>query len=226
MTIVRPDLGSAAEELYRILEPFHTWSDPDAPGQVVTDAALGWPLLVYWGTVAKRWQEIEDLARDSSDGPGWSTIVDLDRIPDKGLEYIGQFKGKTFPAGMTPDQKRDRIRGTDGFERGTAEALRVAAKRHLTPPVGQEPYVIVNERLGGNLWQTGVVTLVDETPDPVLTFNDMLEQKHHGIKLFHEVVDAYGYLVLRVAFDDYGEIRTHYADYEGIRDNDPPAPIV
>lgn len=225
MTILRPELGSVAEELYEVLKPFQRWSNPAGSG-TVSDADLGWPLLVYWGLIAGEWQEIDDLSRDTDEFAGWCRMLDVDACEDKGLEYLGQFKGKEFPPGMTPAQKRARIHGTDGFERGTAEAIRVAAKRRLTPPEGEEPYVVINERTGGDLWETSVVTLTDQTPEPIATFRDMLEQKPYGIRLTHDVVDEFGYLVLRVAFDDYGEIRAHYADYEGVRDNDPPAPTV
>lgn len=217
---MRPSLGSVAEELYARLEPFHERINPDRPSESITDAALGWPLLIYWGLIASQWQEIDDLSRDSDAGPGWSALLDIDRIPDKGLPYIAQFKGKSLLPGMTPADARARIRGTDGFDRGAASAIRIAAQRHLT---GTKT-VNINERFANDPWQLGVVTYVTETPDPVQTFNDIIEQKPYGIKLTHSVVNAYNYEVLRVAFDDYNAIMVHYADYQGVRDNVPPAP--
>lgn len=216
---MRPELGSFAEEFYGRLEPFHERINPDGPG-TVTDEQLGWPLLIFFGLWAARWQEIEDLIRDTDDGPGWSALVSIDRIPDKGLPYLSQFLGKQLIEGMTPAEQRDRIRSTDGFDRGTPSAMEAAGKRNLT---GQQR-IYINERLGGSVWHAAAITYVDETPDPVLTFSDMLEQKHHGVILTHTVVDEWGYDVLKVAFDDYGQIKVYYADYTGLKTNVPPAP--
>lgn len=215
---MRPELGTVAEELYAALAPFHRWSIEDGE---TTDEEQGWPLLLFWGAIAKRWQPVEDLASDSDAGAGWSALVDIERIPDQGLPYLAQYVGKTLIAGTSPEQQRERIRSTDGMDRGTPDALEAAAKLHLTG----DKRVFVNERLGGNAWHVGVVTYVDETPDPLQTFADMLEQKPWGYILQHEVVDAYGYQVLKIAFDDYGEIKIHYPDYQGLKDNEPPAPI-
>lgn len=215
----RPDLGSVADELYAKLEPFHQRIHQSGGGRVSTDEDLGWPLYIVFGGIASFWQEVDDLSRDSDDGVGWSTLLDIDRIPDKGLPYLAQFKGKTLLPGMTPDVARERIRSSDGFERGTPDAISVAAKRHLTG--ARTAYV--RERFDGTIWSIRVVTYVDETPDPEQTFRDMLEQKPYGYVLDHSVQDAWNYEVLRVAFNDYGEIAVHYADYQGVADNDPPA---
>lgn len=397
--------------LYARLEPFQSRIDPNHDGREITDEELGWPLLIFNGCIAKRWQEIEDLIRDTDTAPGWSALVDVDRIPDKGLPYLAQFKGKTILPGMTPDQIRDRIKTADGQDRGTAGAVSAAAKRrlaqrlriNLTPnpkagsgaltnwtntgllsfdPVtlGQagapapsaemaglglttafhavantvndrayvaipvvngrtyrfsmyvylvsssgagmdinirkadgvtimadsvnqtatgawvrldvsvvatetatwrfsprslaaaadwyftgvlieesaalnpyfdgdmknarfsaadevstsylydepgslaDPVVLINERQGDDVWSLGVVTRDDQTPDPTGTFNDITEQKPYGVILTHTVSDAWGYQVLKLAFDDYGEVKTQYPNYTGLKTNVPPAP--
>lgn len=178
--------------------------------------------MIFWGLIAKRWQRIDGLSRDSDAGPGWSSIVDLDRAPDDGLNYLGQYKGVTPLAGLTPEQTRDRIRSVDGFKRGTVESIKVASQRRLT---GTKT-AIVNEREGGNALYIGVLTYASETPDPTLTFLDMMEQKPWGYIIDYQVVDAWGYQALKVAFDDYGQVKTHYANYTGLKTNVPPAPTV
>lgn len=218
--MIRPELGSVAEELYLALAPFTERIHPDDPGRTITDEDLDWPLLIFFGTLARRWQQVDDLSRDTDDAPGWSTLVDLDRIPDEGLPYIAQFKGKTILQGMSPAEARARIESTDGFDRGSPDALKAAGKRHLE---GNKS-IFVNERIGGDQWQIEVVTYTDETPDPAQTFRDLLEQKPYGIILTHVVVDAWNYETLRVAFNDYGEVTAYYTDYAHLRDNDPPAP--
>ncbi len=409
----RPTPGSFAEELYAKLEPFHRHT---ADGREYTDEELGWPLLVFYGMMAKRWQRIHEITSDTDEGEGWTEILDLDRTADDGLPYLSQFKGVVLLDGLTPAQQRERIREVDGFQRCTAEAIKLAAKRRLhvydtirnqienpsaevddstwlgvgatvdrttdearagdasfrvtstaggdvfmgidgvgpmpgtapgeiwsggayfqpettprlcyffiqflngvgaslsaanasawsvpgewtrvtvdgavapaaaeyvqifcyvagtlagenhyvddvnvdesptahdyfsgdTPEVGgewitwdgipnaststkkipdpeQEPTVYLNEREGGSAYHIGVVTLSSETRDPVLTFRDIVEQKPWGFLLNYQVVDAWGYQILKVAFDDYGEVKVHYADYEGLKENDPPAPSV
>lgn len=216
---LRPDLGSVAEELYGKLGPFQ---DHTLDGRELSDEELGWPLLIFFGLMAKRWQPVDDLSRDSDAGPGWSSIVDIDRAPDEGLGYLGQFKGVTPLRGLTADQSRDRIRYVDGFKRCTAESLKGATSRRLT---GTQT-VYLNEREGGDPLRIGVITFTAETPFPDLTFQDMIEQKPWGYIIDYFVVDEWGYAVLKVAFDDYGEIKIHYPDYHGLKINVPPAPIV
>lgn len=224
---VRPSLGSVAEELYARLEPFHRRSDPNGSGEI-TDEILGWPLLIFFGLLGKHWQEVDDLIRDTDDGPGWSAILDPDRIAAKGMAYLAQYVGVDVPkqlVGETVEQAAARIRDAIdarlGNNRGTPQAMRDISSRRLT---GLKR-VIFNERQGGSIWHTGVVTYVTETPDPAGTFRDLLSQKPHGIILTHTVVDAWGYDVLKIAFDDYGEVKVHFAGtgYTGLKTNNPPA---
>lgn len=214
----RPDLGSVAEELYGRLEPFHRRS---LDGREVGDDELGWPLLTFFGLLAKRWQEPEDLIRDSDDGVGFSALFDPARVKDEALAWQGQAVGVTMLPGMTPAEQRARTEGTDGFKRGTPLALAVAAQRHLT---GNKT-VIINERLAGNAKLIGVVTYLNETPDPAQTQRDIEEQLPWELKLQYVTQDAWDYSTLRTVFDDYDAIRTHYnaTGYQGIKDNDPPA---
>lgn len=221
----RPDLGSVAEELYSRLAQFHAHT---LDGREVTDEELGWQLLIFWGSVARRWQYVEDLSRPGDGSEGWSPLVDIERIPDgtgpldegNGLPFLSQFKGVTLLPGMTPDQQRERIHNTDGFVRCTSDAIEFAAKRHLT---GTRT-VYINEREGGLAKHIGVVTYTTETPDPTVTFNDIIEQKPWGYIVDFQVVDEWGYQALKIAFDDYGEIKLHYPDYHGVKVNVPPAP--
>jgi hypothetical protein len=214
----RPALGSVAEELYARLEPFHEWS---SDGATFTDEDLGWPLLVYWGLLAKRWQLVDDISRDGDFGPGWTPILDVGESRDEALPWLGQFNGTVMLPGMTPEQMRARILGTDGFQRGTPSAIAVAARRHLTG----DQNVIINERLAGDAKRIGVATYTAETPDPDLTRQDIEEQLPWWIKLDYIVEDAWDYAVLRTAFDDYAAVRLHFnaTGYLGIRDENPPA---
>jgi hypothetical protein len=216
--VIRPSLGSVAEELYAKLAPFQTFS---LNGQEVTDEEMGWALLIYYGLLAKRWQPIEDLSRDQPEGVGWSVLFDPDRIPAEGLPWLSQAVGVTLPPGLSPDEQRFRITHTGIRNAYTPSAIAAAAQRHLTG----DKNVIINEFLAGSAKRIGVVTYTDETPDPALTALDIEEQLPWWIRLTHTVEDAWDYATLRTAFDDYAAIRTHFnaTGYLGIRENNPPA---
>lgn len=214
---LRPDLGSFAEDIYNRLYPFHTRS---LDGAELTDEDLNWSLLIYLGTIAGQWQELEDLMRDG-DHPGYSALLDINRIKDAGLPWLSQFLGIVLPPGLTPAEIRAEIEGPTGFKRGSVSAVAYAAQRRLTG----EKNVIINERVGDDPNILGIVTFLDETPNPALTEQDIEDQLPWEISLQYTVEDGWTYSGLRTAFDDYAAIRLHYnaTGYQGVRENNPPA---
>jgi len=110
------------QRLYDNLEPL---SGPDA--------SLGWPLLAFIDAIGQMFQPAADLCEDGPNGePGWSIIVDIDRCPDEGLDYLGQFIGMHFYSGITPDQKRQQIRDHTSWQRGTPGSIISAIRLFLT----------------------------------------------------------------------------------------------
>lgn len=88
-------------------------------------------------------QEVDDYASDGPlDQQGWSVLLDLNRIPDKGLDWMAQFIGVHFAPGLTPVQKRLLIQSTDGWRRGTVAAMTGA----ITPYLQGTKTVIFKER--------------------------------------------------------------------------------
>jgi hypothetical protein len=207
--VIRPNLGGVAEELYLALAPFTERINPDDPGRTITDEDLDWPLLIFFGTLAKRWQQVDDLSRDSDDGPGWSVILDVDRIPDEGLPYLAQFKGKTLLQGMTPQIARERINGTDGFDRGSPEAIRVATKRHLT---GTRTVNIV-ERHAGDVFQYEVIVKEEECPSSGQTLRDAMEQKPYGFLMTFTVLPFLPDYNFIATLGTYNDLLLDYYDY-------------
>jgi hypothetical protein len=134
------------------------------------DNENGWALLIYCNAVGMMFQLIEDLVRDTPDGPGWSSLMDLDRCPDAALPWLGQFVGVRIPPGFTPEQARARIASTDGFKRGTLAAMRGAVEGLLT---GNQS-VLFTERSGDPAikpdyaYYLTVHTYTDETPWPII----------------------------------------------------------
>jgi len=212
--VTRPtDAGSFAEKLYDHLEPL-----------TEDDASNGWALLILCGAIGQMFQEVEDLARDSDLGPGWSPITDLSRVPTKGLGWLAQLVGVRMLPQLTGETDLDyaarmrlRISETDGFKRGTIAALSGAARQFLTGT----KYVIINEREGNNAYRLGVLTKADETPDQQLVLNALLDQKPAGITLDYAVITGNTYLAIKVAFDTYAEVITRYPTYTQMRNEAP-----
>lgn len=97
------------------------------------DAALGYPLLAYIDALGLMMQPAADLIEDGPNGePGWSIILDINRVPDEGLPYLGQFLGMHFYAGTTPDTMRQMIRDHVAWQRGTPASILAAVRLFLT----------------------------------------------------------------------------------------------
>lgn len=205
--------GSAADELYERLRPL-----------AHRDEFLGWSLLHYVSAAALPLQLVEDLIRDTDDGPGWSAMLDPDRCPTWALGWLGQFVGvRLLPREPFETEAaweaamRDRIKRTDGQHRGSPEALRAAAQRYLTG----SKYVIVNERVGGDAWELGVVTLIGETPDAGAVLRALLEQKPAGVRLTHTIVPGHDYDAIAAGWDDYDDLALAFATYDDLQLNTP-----
>lgn len=123
-------------------------------------------LATYVGAVTDELiQEMEDMVRDSGSRPGWSALLDLNRIPDQGLPYLAQFTGVRFPSSLSPADQRIRIARTDGWNRGTPAAIAAAPLPYLT---GNKT-VILRERdpaacAGQPEYGLTVITYLNETP--------------------------------------------------------------
>lgn len=216
----RPDLGEFAEEIYAELYPFIERSDRTQDGKVVDDEDNDWAMLVFFGALAARWQEIEDLARDSDAGPGWSIILDLARIPDKGLPYIGQFKGQVSLDGLSAAQRRTKIASAQSFERGSPEAIIDSAKTHLTGA----KRVLFAEAVEGNPFLYYVVTFAADTPDEDQVLADLKASKPYWYLFDYHVSTDWDYGALRAAFPSYGDVADYFADYADLRDESPSVP--
>lgn len=181
------------------------------------DADFGkWDLLHYCGAIASMFDQIEKYARDDGDFPGWSILLDPDRCPVEALPFLAQFVGVRLPSTLTEQQQRDRIKGTDGFKRGTPGAIMDAARIHLT---GNKT-VFMRERDGG-AYNLTVVTYVSETPDSAAVLAALIEQKPAGIILTYQTVAGATYLLIRVSYPTYSAVLAAFATYNGLRNNVP-----
>ncbi len=200
--MIRPTVSEAAEEVYVALGPLTT-----------DDEKYDWALLQFCEANAGRLQDIDDLVRDTDAGPGWSTIMDADLAPLNALAWLGQFVGVRIPAGLTEQQQRDRVKGTDGFNRGKISALITAAQLHLT---GAKT-VQIRER-DGSAYRLTVITYTAQTPDAAAVLAAIKEQKPGGIILTHNILPGQDYTLVRTNNATYTIARTNNATYTVLRD--------
>jgi hypothetical protein len=197
-----------AARLYEMLAPLAR-ADPDN----------AFSLLIYINAVGVMFQLVEDLVRDTPDGPGWSILLDLDRCPDEALPWLGQFAGVRIPAGFTADQARARIASTDGFKRGTRNALIGAARATLT---GNQ-HVYFRERSGDPAvspdyaYYLDVSTYTSETPNPAATEAALLAQKPGGIVLTFTVNDGQSWRQVSDTGLTWQQVKDGYATWDDVR---------
>lgn len=199
-------MGDVAGDLYNSLGP---WMN-----EVALDIAVG--LMA-----GRRAQDIEDIIRDSDEGVGWSSVMDLDRTPVmdeyQWLLWLGQFVGSREKPGLNTADQREWIRGTSHWYRGTRTAFEAAARSHLLGPDGtpDTATLIINERVGGNAYQLGVVYLTAElqTTEEALRA-DLEDQKPAGNILTVVSGDSVTYDAAEIAFDTYADADAATATYD------------
>jgi len=187
------------------------------------DVDNGWALLILCNALGAMFQEIEDLVRDTPDGPGWSALLDLDRCPDEALPWLGQFAGVRVLSGSTPAQMRQRIASTDGFKRGTRAALIGAAQATLT---GAKT-VVFRERdhdpadTPNYAYYLTVTTYTAQTPNPAATLAALTAQKPGGIVLTYQTLAGQDYQTLHTNHATYADVRSFYPSYDAVRTDTP-----
>ena len=198
-----------AERTYDGLEPL-----------AVFDEANGWSLLILVNALGTMFQLVEELVRDTAEGPGWSMLMDVDRCPDIALPWLGQFAGVRLLPGSTPDEQRTRIKSTDGFKRGTPAALTAAAKATLT---GSQT-VVLRERYSApqvpdpdGAYYLYVATYTVETPNPAATQQALLSQKPAGIVLVYTAITGQDYQTVKNTTATYAALKSKYASYGAVR---------
>ncbi len=201
-----------AARLYAALEPLTR-----------QDADFAWSLLIYVNAIGAMFQLVEDLVRDTADGPGWSPLLDLDRCPDEALPWLAQFAGVRVLPGSSPDDQRARIASTDGFRRGTVAALRGAAAATLT---GQQK-LLVYERSGDTAvspeyaYYLRVRSYTSETPNPAATLSALLSQKPGGLVLDYAAVAGQDYAQLKAGHASYAAVKAAYVNYSTVAADQP-----
>ncbi len=196
---------SFADQLYWALGPL--------AGQ---DPAYDWALLILCNAIGVMFQEVEDLARDTPDGPGWSPLLDLSRCPEEALPWLSQFVGVRLQPDDSDAEDRARIAATDGWRRGTPAALIASAQATLT---GNQ-VVNLYERQG-DPYALLVQTLTYETPDQAATLAAILAQKPGGLVLTYAAIPGQTYTSFKSGNATYAVAKGKYATYRGLLTNQP-----
>lgn len=179
----------------------------EAMSTVMTD-----DFSVYVQALCECIREVDDLVRDSDAGTGWSSILDLQRIPVEGLPWLAQWIGVAAITGLSEQQQRDRIAAHANWKRGSVGAIIASAQLHLT---GNKT-VILRERFGGSAWQLVIITNTSETPDAAQTLRDILEQKPAGIVLTYNVLDGQDFQQLLTDHPTFQNVFADYATFENV----------
>lgn len=205
----RPVVNPIAERIYAEIEPV-TYGDGDGNN---------WALLRFIHAWTQPMMILEEVVRDTDDGPGWSAIMDPDRAPAFFLQWLSQLIGSRPVAGETEAQARLRIAGMSGLRRGSAQAMRAAAERTLTGT----KYLIFNERYQGSAYRLAIRTLTSETPDPAQVEADLRAQKPAGIILDYAAVTGNSYDTILAAYNTYAAVlaETDYPTYAHMVTNLP-----
>ena len=197
-----------AERLYASLAPLAEY-----------DSEVAWALLILCNAIGLQYELIEDWVRDTPAGdPGWSLLLDLNRCPPVALPWLAQFVGVRLPPRLTEAEQRAWIASTDGFKRGTRQALIGAAASTLT---GAQR-VVFRERNGNPAdvpdyaYVLDVVTYDGDTPDPAATLRALLAQKPGGIVLNYAHHPGQDYQSVRDGNATYAALRARYASYAAV----------
>ena len=190
------------------------------------DPLAGWSLLIYCNAIGTAYQLVEDRVRDTPEGPGWSLLMDADRCPPEALAWLGQFAGVRIPPAVSVDaDRRDWVKSTDGFSRGTAAAMIAGAKATLTG----EQRLIFRERDGLLYGESSpdyayvltAYSYATETPNPTATLNALLAQKPGAIVLHYHAATMQDYQNVNDTNATYGVVHSTFRDYASLATNQP-----
>lgn len=174
--MARPVVTATTERLYTDLEPVMR-----GDGE-----STSWAGLKFVESLARRLDDVEVLARDVGETPGWAVVLQSATAPVNYLEWLAQFVGVSWGSTPTEADRRARIAAREGQARGTKAAMESAIKSTLTEP----KQVFITEKWGGDHYALRVVTFTAQTPSEPATRAAILRQKPAGLILTYDVVAA------------------------------------
>jgi hypothetical protein len=197
-----PSIGSFATRIYNYLFPV-----------AGSDQFNNYHLAIYVGALGDAFQPVEDLAGDGLGGEmGWSVLVDIDRIPNAGIPYLGQYVGSIVDAKDTYPVQRQKVKDLESWKRGSPAAMTAAVQKVLTGA----KRVRITERDTGSAWHQNVQTYTAETPDTAAVLAAIASQKPGGQIITHTLVPGQTYNDLNAHYLNYNAVKAAYANYTAV----------
>jgi hypothetical protein len=113
--------------------------------------------------------------------------------------------------------KRFRIKELPASRRGSPGAIVKAAQQYL---IGDKT-VVMQERPGGNPWRLVMITYKAETPNEKLVREAIEEQLPAGIVLEYIVIPGANWLLVKVEYETWQQVKEAFATWGGVRLNQP-----
>lgn len=189
------------------------------------DEKNGWALLNYCGAIASMYDQIETYARDGELGePGWSILLDTNRVPVEAVAWLGLITGTQLVVSQRPGETdaayltrlRNVVHDAAGQKRGTIQSITRTVQNLLT---GTQT-VLFRER-DTSPYHLTVITYTSETPDQAAVLAALKLVKPAGLILDYQVQPGPTYSIIRTIYTDYTAVRTNFATYQGVLNNQP-----
>ena len=192
-----PAVSDLADELYRAL------------GATTAGDEQGWILLHLCQALTLHLQEIQDLAGDAVEHPGWSSLLDVERAPAKALGYLAQFVGVQLAPGLDDASQRLRIASAEGWGRGTPAAVRSAAQQWLTG----DRHLFMTERADGSAYRLRMAFYATEVVDADQLQRAVAAAIPAGVVLDLVILPGWTYTQLAGAYSakTYAQLASDYA---------------
>lgn len=213
--MAKPTLESFAQALYDSMLPMQ-----------YDEANQDYALAKFLAGIGTGFQQVEDYGRAQGDIPGWASLMDPDLCPPEALGWLAQFVGVTLQPGLSDSAQRAWVKSTDGWFRGTRNAIIAAAQHTLT---GQQR-VVFRERDGAAhgisaspdyAYVLSIWTYSVETPNPTATLNAILAQKPAGIVLFYNSAVYQDYQNVKTTNATYAVVKSTFSTYNYLALNQP-----
>jgi hypothetical protein len=166
---------------------------------VSQDAVAGGVGLALLDAAVAPLVPVEQIVRDTDDGPGWSR--ELDPTLTTRPRWAAQFTGDTPPAGLTDEQVRERLTTRPHQKRGRPASIAAAVRTVLTG----SRRVDLFER-DGSAYRLRIRTYERETPDPAAVVAAAEAAKPGGLLISYEVF----------AGAEYDERDARYPSYDAL----------
>jgi hypothetical protein len=192
---------SFGDDLYEAMSPL-----------AEADADQGYALQAFCEAIGVPFEWVVTYALDQASGiVGWSLLMSPWTCPVEGLPWLAQFVGVSTNTSYTEAQLRLQVAAHAGYNRGTPDAIELAAQGTLT---GRRQ-VFLSERLDGDVWQLGAITYAAETPDPDATLAAIESQTPAGIKVAYSI-ETWDYTVIKAQNATYTALAAAYPDYTSL----------